>query len=80
MAVIKNRRAARRYASARNGTPQHLAGEIYSKASGTHLSHIPYRGAGAALNDLLGGQVKVMFDIVASSSSTSTPANWCRWR
>jgi len=55
------------YASAGNGTPQHLAGEIYSKVSGTRLAHIPYRGAGPALNDLLGGQVKVMFDIVASS-------------
>ncbi|MEY8879617.1 MAG: Bug family tripartite tricarboxylate transporter substrate binding protein [Leptothrix sp. (in: b-proteobacteria)] len=55
------------YASAGNGTPQHLAGEIYAKTSGADINHIPYRGAGPALNDLLGGQVKVMFDIVASS-------------
>ncbi len=55
------------YASAGNGTPQHLAGEIFSKATGAKLTHIPYRGAGPALNDLLGGQVKVMFDVMASS-------------
>ena len=55
------------YASAGNGTPQHLAGEIYATAQGLKLSHVPYKGAGPALNDLLGGQVKVMFDIVASS-------------
>jgi tripartite-type tricarboxylate transporter receptor subunit TctC len=55
------------YASAGNGTPQHLAGELFNKASGSKISHIPYRGAGPAINDLIGGQVKVMFDILASS-------------
>lgn len=55
------------YASAGNGTPQHLAGEIYSRVSGVDLTHIPYRGAGPALVDLVGGHVKVMFDIIASS-------------
>lgn len=55
------------FASAGSGTPQHLAGEIYNKAVGARLSHIPYRGAGPALNDLLGGQVKVMFDVLGSS-------------
>ncbi len=55
------------YASAGNGTPQHLAGEMFGKATGTKLNHVPYRGAGPALNDVVGGQVKVMFDIVASS-------------
>lgn len=55
------------YASAGNGTPQHLAGEIYSRVSGVDLTHIPYRGAGPALVDVVGGHVKVMFDIIASS-------------
>jgi tripartite-type tricarboxylate transporter receptor subunit TctC len=55
------------YASAGNGTPQHLAGELYARAVGVKLTHIPYRGAGPALNDLIGGQVKVMFDVVGSS-------------
>lgn len=55
------------YASAGNGTPQHLAGEIFEKDVGGKLNHVPYRGAGPALNDVLGGQVPVMFDILASS-------------
>ena len=55
------------FASAGNGTPQHLAGEIFNTQMNTHLSHIPYRGAGPALNDLIGGQVQVMFDILGSS-------------
>jgi len=55
------------FASAGSGTPQHLAGEIFGKAAGVKLSHVPYRGAGPALNDLVGGQVPVMFDILGSS-------------
>jgi len=55
------------YASAGNGTPQHLAGEIFGKAVGVRMSHVPYRGAGPALNDVVGGQVPVMFDILGSS-------------
>ena len=55
------------FASAGSGTPQHLAGESFGKAAGVKLSHVPYRGAGPALNDLVGGQVPVMFDILGSS-------------
>ena len=55
------------FASAGNGTPQHLAGELFNTRAGLKLGHIPYRGAGPALNDLIGGQVNVMFDIVGSS-------------
>jgi tripartite-type tricarboxylate transporter receptor subunit TctC len=55
------------FASAGSGTPQHLAGELFSRAAHVPLVHAPYRGAGPALNDVLGGQVKLMFDIVASS-------------
>ena len=67
MAMAKTNPAALNYASAGNGTPQHLAGELFAKATGSKLSHVPYRGAGPALNDLLGGQVKVMFDVIGSS-------------
>ena len=55
------------YASAGNGTPQHLAGELFSRAADVKMTHIPYRGAGPALSDLIGGQVKVMFDVLGSS-------------
>src|SRR5437868_3926154 len=55
------------FASAGNGTPQHLVGELFNTAASTRMQHIAYKGAGPALNDVLGGQVPVMFDILASS-------------
>ena len=67
VALGKNPKSELSFASAGNGTPQHLAGELFNTQMGTHIAHIPYRGAGPALNDLLGGQVGVMFDILGSS-------------
>lgn len=55
------------FASAGNGTPQHLAGELFNTQMGIEITHIPYKGAGPALNDVIGGQVGVMFDILGSS-------------
>jgi tripartite-type tricarboxylate transporter receptor subunit TctC len=55
-------------ASAGNGTPQHVAGELFKMMAGVDLLHVPYRGSGPALTDLLGGQsVQVMFDAVSSA-------------
>jgi tripartite-type tricarboxylate transporter receptor subunit TctC len=55
-------------ASAGNGTPQHVAGELFKMMAGIDLLHVPYRGSGPALADLLGGQaVQVMFDAVPSA-------------
>ncbi len=65
--VLKVQKTSLSFASAGNGTPQHLAGELFNTQLDTNLAHIPYRGAGPALNDVLGGQVGVMFDIIASS-------------
>lgn len=50
------------YASGGNGTSQHLTAELMKSMSKTYMLHIPYRGAGPALADLLGGQVDLMFD------------------
>jgi tripartite-type tricarboxylate transporter receptor subunit TctC len=55
------------YASAGNGTIGHMWAEMFKSATGTFMLHIPYRGAGPAITDLLGGQVQVYFDQVASS-------------
>jgi tripartite-type tricarboxylate transporter receptor subunit TctC len=54
-------------ASAGNGSGSHLAGELFKVMSGVNFVHVPYRGAGPALNDLLGGQVHVMFATTAAS-------------
>jgi len=50
------------YASGGNGTSQHLTAELIKSLSSTYMLHIPYRGAGPAMTDLLGGQVDLMFD------------------
>ncbi len=55
------------YATPGTGTIGHMWGELFKSATGTSMVHIPYRGAGPALNDVLGGQVPVYFDQVASS-------------
>jgi tripartite-type tricarboxylate transporter receptor subunit TctC len=55
------------YASPGNGTIGHMWGELFKSTTNTFMVHIPYRGAGPALNDLLAGQVHAYFDQVASS-------------
>lgn len=55
------------YASPGNGTIGHMWGELFKSSTGTSMVHIPYRGAGPAINDVLAGEVPVYFDQVASS-------------
>jgi tripartite-type tricarboxylate transporter receptor subunit TctC len=57
------------YGSAGNGTSHHLAGELFKQQTKTFITHIPYRGAGPALLDLMAGQVDLMFDGLGSSAS-----------
>lgn len=56
------------YASSGNGTPLHLSGELFKSMAGVEMQHIPYKGAGPALNDVLANQVPIMFDNLPSSS------------
>jgi tripartite-type tricarboxylate transporter receptor subunit TctC len=55
------------FASSGTGTIQHLQMELYKSMTGTFLTHIPYRGAGPALNDTVSGQVPMMFDNLPSA-------------
>lgn len=55
------------YASAGNGTSIHLAGELFTSMAHVDLLHIPYKGSGPAMTDLLGGQVDYMFDSITSA-------------
>jgi len=57
------------YGSAGNGTSHHLAGELFKLQTRTFITHIPYRGAGPALQDLIAGQVDLMFDGLGSSAA-----------
>jgi tripartite-type tricarboxylate transporter receptor subunit TctC len=60
------------YASSGNGTPLHLSGELFKSMAGVDMVHIPYKGAGPALTDLLGGHVQIMFDNLPSSTGYIT--------
>lgn len=55
------------YASAGSGSSAHLAGEVFRKATGVNLTHIPYKGSGAAMADVIGGQVPLMFDALTAA-------------
>ncbi|HSV58984.1 MAG TPA: tripartite tricarboxylate transporter substrate binding protein [Variovorax sp.] len=54
------------YSSPGTGTPQHLAGEVFAKLNKTELLHVPYKGTGPSITDLMGGQVQISFATYAS--------------
>jgi tripartite-type tricarboxylate transporter receptor subunit TctC len=55
------------YASAGNGTSIHLAGELFASMAKVDMVHVPYKGSGPAVTDLIGGQVNLMFDSITSA-------------
>jgi tripartite-type tricarboxylate transporter receptor subunit TctC len=56
------------FGSSGNGGLSHMNGELFMKVTGTKMVHVPYKGLGPALNDLMGGQIQVVFDNIPSSS------------
>ena len=66
LAYVKAHPGQVNYASPGNGSPHHLAMEMFKNRTGTFLTHIPYRGAAPALADVMGGQVPCMFLDLAS--------------
>ena len=69
IALAKKDGNALSYGSSGNGGGTHLAGELFNMEAGTRLQHIPYKGSAPAMNDLLGGQVQLMF----SDAPTALP-------
>jgi len=67
IAYAKANPAKTNYGSAGNGTSAHLATELFKAMTGTNIIHVPYRGSGPALTDMLAGQVQLMFDIISTS-------------
>jgi tripartite-type tricarboxylate transporter receptor subunit TctC len=61
IALAKKQPGKLTYGSAGSGTVPHLAGELFKKAAGIDLLHVPYRGAGPAVNDLVGGHIQLTF-------------------
>jgi tripartite-type tricarboxylate transporter receptor subunit TctC len=54
------------YASSGNGTPYHMAGELFKSMAGLDITHVPYKGSSGARTDVIGGQVDMMFDAVTT--------------
>ena len=67
IALAKTRPGRITMASAGSGSSNHLAGELFQNMTGTKLVHVPYKGSGPALIDMIGGQVDVFFDQLSSS-------------
>jgi tripartite-type tricarboxylate transporter receptor subunit TctC len=61
IAYAKTRPAELNFCSAGNGSGSHLAGELFNTMTGVKLTHIPYKGSGLAITELIGGQVQLMF-------------------
>jgi tripartite-type tricarboxylate transporter receptor subunit TctC len=55
------------FGSGSTGSAGHLAGELFKAMAGVDMTHVPYKGAAPAMNDLIGGQIQLMFDNLASS-------------
>jgi tripartite-type tricarboxylate transporter receptor subunit TctC len=68
LALVRKSPGKFNYGSAGSGTSHHLAGELFKQQSKTFITHIPYRGAGPALQDLMAGTVDMMFDGLGSSA------------
>ncbi len=68
LAAVKAAPGRYNFGSAGGGTSHHLAGELFKQQTQTFITHIPYRGAGPALQDLMAGNVDMMFDGLGSSA------------
>jgi tripartite-type tricarboxylate transporter receptor subunit TctC len=67
IALAQARPGQLNYGSSGNGSSPHLAGELFTMMSGTKMVHVPYKGGGPAITDLMGGQVQLMFNTVVQS-------------
>jgi tripartite-type tricarboxylate transporter receptor subunit TctC len=67
VALGKSRPDALNFASSGNGQSTHLSGELFNTMAGIHMAHVPYKGSAPALNDVVAGQVPLMFDTMLSA-------------
>jgi tripartite-type tricarboxylate transporter receptor subunit TctC len=67
IAYAKAHPGALNFGSGSTGSAGHLAGELFKAMAGVQMVHVPYKGAGPAMQDLIGGQIQLMFDNLASS-------------
>lgn len=67
LALARRKDAAYQFASAGNGTLNHLLGEMLNSMAGIHLQHVPYKGVAPAINDVIGGQLPILFASLPSA-------------
>lgn len=67
VAAAKQKPGSINFASAGPGTAQHMTGELFKSTAGVDLVHVPYKGSGPGMTDLIAGQVPIMFDSLASA-------------
>lgn len=66
IALLKGKPGEYNFASSGAGSTQHIAAELFKDATGVQITHIPYRGSGPAMVDLMGGQVQIAFETASS--------------
>ena len=71
VALAKYKPGKINYASSGNGTPYHMAGELFKFMAGINMTHVPYKGSSGARTDIVGGQVDVMFDAETTMAALS---------
>jgi tripartite-type tricarboxylate transporter receptor subunit TctC len=71
IALAKAKPGSLNYASSGNGTPYHMAGELFKAMAGVDIVHIPHKGSDGARNSILGGQVQMMFDAVPTMAANA---------
>jgi tripartite-type tricarboxylate transporter receptor subunit TctC len=71
VALAKSKPGKINYASSGNGTPYHMAGELFKFMAGINMTHVPYKGSSGARTDIVGGQVDVMFDAETTMAALS---------
>jgi tripartite-type tricarboxylate transporter receptor subunit TctC len=71
IALAKSKPGSMNYASSGNGTPYHMAGELFKAMAGVDIVHVPHKGSDQARTAILGGQVQMMFDAVPTMSANA---------
>jgi tripartite-type tricarboxylate transporter receptor subunit TctC len=69
IALLKAQPGKFAYGSSGVGTPPHLSGELFKSMAGVDMVHVPYRGGGPAMSDLIGGQIPLLFDVLSGAAS-----------
>lgn len=69
IALVKAQPGQLSYGSSGVGTPPHLSGELFKSMAGLEMIHVPYKGGGPAMSDLMAGQIPILFDVLSGAAS-----------